>query len=267
MWQADGASGAVAIDDNGRMTGFLLGAAEPGSSWGPNAWIESAGHAAEDPEVVRDLYGFAAAQWVADGRIAHYVLVPAHDRELIDAWFRLGFGQQQVHAVLAAQPMAPATVTIRPARHTDLDTLIRLDLSLPDHQARSPVFSAYRSPSYDDIRAEWERILPDHAIFVAERDGQVIGCAVGCALTHCGMDRGPARPDNAAFIGFAAVFPHARRTGAARALANAIIGWATEAGYHSIVTDWRATNLLSSRTWPRLGFTPTFLRLHRHVGY
>ena len=35
----------------------------------------------------------------------------------------------------------------------------------------------------------------------------------------------------------------------------------------SAVTDWRATNLLSSRTWPRLGYRPSFLRLHRHLGY
>jgi hypothetical protein len=34
-----------------------------------------------------------------------------------------------------------------------------------------------------------------------------------------------------------------------------------------VVTDWRVTNLLSSRTWPRLGFKESFLRLHRLVGY
>ncbi len=269
-WQADGASGAVAIDDGGPMIGFLLAATEPGSSWGPNAWIESAGHAAEDPEVVRDLYGFAAARWVAGGRTAHYVLVPAHDRDLIDAWFRLGFGQQHVHAVrdlLADHAPPPSTVTIRPARLADLDALTRLDLTLSDHQARSPVFSAYRGPTVDEVRAEWERTFPDHATFVAERDDRVIGCAVGCPLPHCGMDRGPARPDNAGFLGFAAVFPHARDTGAGRGLGEAIIRWAKEAGYDSIVTDWRSANLLSSRTWPRLGFTETFVRLHRHIGY
>jgi GNAT superfamily N-acetyltransferase len=81
------------------------------------------------------------------------------------------------------------------------------------------------------------------------------------------MDRGPARPDNAGFLGFAAVFPHARDTGAGRGLGEAIIRWAKEAGYDSIVTDWRSANLLSSRTWPRLGFTETFVRLHRHIGY
>ena len=30
-----------------------------------------------------------------------------------------------------------------------------------------------------------------------------------------------------------------------------------------MVTDWRVTNLLSSRFWPRRGFRTSFLRLHR----
>ena len=36
-------------------------------------------------------------------------------------------------------------------------------------------------------------------------------------------------------------------------------------GYPTVVTDWRVTNLLSSRTWPRLGWLPTFYRLYRAI--
>jgi hypothetical protein len=46
-----------------------------------------------------------------------------------------------------------------------------------------------------------------------------------------------------------------------------VLGWAGEAGYRSVVTDWRVTNLLSSRAWPALGFRPSFFRLHRLVGH
>jgi GNAT superfamily N-acetyltransferase len=69
------------------------------------------------------------------------------------------------------------------------------------------------------------------------------------------------------FLAFAAVFPHARGLGAGRALGEAVIAWAAQAGYDCMVTDCRVTNLLSSRTWPRLGFAASFLRLHRLVGY
>jgi hypothetical protein len=32
-----------------------------------------------------------------------------------------------------------------------------------------------------------------------------------------------------------------------------------------MVTDWRETNLLSSRFWPARGFRPFFLRLYRSI--
>ena len=79
------------------------------------------------------------------------------------------------------------------------------------------------------------------------------------------MHTGLARPDDAGFLGFAAVFPDARGAGAGRALGEVVLDWAREAGYANVVTDWRATNLLSSRTWPRLGWRPTFLRLFRAI--
>jgi hypothetical protein len=49
------------------------------------------------------------------------------------------------------------------------------------------------------------------------------------------------------------------------ALTAASFAWAKERGYPAMVTDWRVTNLLSSRFWPRRGFRTTFLRLHRYV--
>jgi GNAT superfamily N-acetyltransferase len=61
------------------------------------------------------------------------------------------------------------------------------------------------------------------------------------------------------------VLPEARGIGAGRALGEAVLGWAHDAGYRVVVTDWRETNVLSSRTWPRLGFRPVFRRLHRAI--
>jgi hypothetical protein len=46
-----------------------------------------------------------------------------------------------------------------------------------------------------------------------------------------------------------------------------VLEWAAQAGFGCVVTDWRVTNLLSSRTWPALGFAETFLRLHGLIGY
>ena len=271
VWASGDASGAVAVEGD-QLTGFLLGAPKSSPVWGPNLWIEAGGHAVRDAETVRDLYGLAAARWVDEGRTAHYVLVPAYDAALVAGWFRLGFGQQHAHAIRAvptAPEPVPAGLVIRAPRADDVDALARIDLALPEHQGLSPVFSAGTVPSVDEAREEWAEDVAagGEGLFVAERDGRVIGAASGAPIERSSTHLGLARPDRAGLLGFAAVLPEARGQGAGQALGQAVNWWAAEQGFRSVVTDWRVTNLLSSRTWPKLGYETTFLRLHRMVGH
>jgi GNAT superfamily N-acetyltransferase len=192
----EGASG-VAARAGGDVVGFLIGTTRD-ASWGPNVWVEPAGHAASNPEVVRDLYAAAAEGWVADGRTFHYAMVPATDPTLVDAWFRLGFGHQHVHAIRET-PAAPS--------------------------AQPPCCALEVSASYTSLA-----LAPD-----------------------------------AGFLGFAAVLPEARGSGAGRLLGEAVIDWARETGRPTVVADWRMTNLLASRAWQRLGFRPMFYCLFRAI--
>lgn len=129
------------------------------------------------------------------------------------------------------------------------------------------VFSALGPPSLEEARAEWDEDFdnPAFATFVAVVDGRVVGSAIGCPVEQSGLHTGIARPRDAAHLGFAAVLEEARGAGVGTALATTVLGWASAKGYCAIVTDWRATNLLSSRTWPKLGFRPTFFRLFRAI--
>ncbi|MEV5964065.1 GNAT family N-acetyltransferase [Kribbella sp. NPDC051952] len=270
LWESESASGAVMIED-GELTGYVLGAPKKSPVWGPNIWVEAAGHAVREPEHIRDLYAAAATKWVDDGRIAHYALVP-DDPQLLDAWFRLAFGSQHAHAVRPAPTtllLPPPDLLVRRAVREDIPVLAELDLALPQHQGLSPVFATGELPTLEEAVADWEESIDDqdYASFVAEYNGQVIGSAVGCSLEKSSSHSGLARPDNAGFLGFAAVLPSARGHGAGRALGEAVLQWAATTGYTSVVTDWRVTNLLSSRTWPRLGFKQTFHRLHRMIGH
>lgn len=269
---APGVSGVVATR-GGRLAGYLLGIGKDPSIWGPNTWVESAGQAVVEPEIVRDLYRAAAAAWVEAGRTRHYVLVPATAGGLIDAWNRLGFGQQHVHALRDAAPPAfrPGPVpglAVRRAERADIPELATLELVLPEHQARSPVFASLPMPSLEEAQAELEEEFDDprFATFVAVRDGRVVGTATGCSLEVSSINTGLIRPPAAGFLGYAAVLPEARGLGAGRALGETVIAWSTAAGYPCVATDWRATNIEASRAWPALGFRPTFLRLYRVIG-
>jgi GNAT superfamily N-acetyltransferase len=266
----DGASGAAAVRD-GAVVGYVLGTSRA-PLWGPNVWVEGAGHAVAEPELVRDLYGLAARRWTEEGRTSHYAVVPATDIALVDAWFRIGFGQQHVHAIREVPGpgetfAVPPGLTIRRAERRDIVALGRLDLVLPEHQTLSPVFSRLALPTLEESVNDWEEGFDDprFTTFVAEHEGLVIGSAVGCAVSESSEHRGIVRPDDAGFLGFAAVMPEARGLGAGRALGEAVLAWSRDSGYATVVTDWRETNLLSSRTWPRLGFRPTFRRLFRAI--
>ena len=265
------ASGWVATH-SGDVVGFLIGVAKADATWGPNVWVEAPGHAAQDPGVVRLLYATAAAQWVGEGRTNHHVLVPATDAGLVDAWFRLDFGQQHLHAAREAPPASFGVVprselTIRLATPRDVEPLVELERVLPLHLAGSPVFSRLPVSSRDEIVAELEADLvdPRYHFFVAEHEGRVIGTAIGCSLEVSTGATGLNRPPNAGYLAYAAVLPEARGLGAGRALGKAVLVWSRDAGYEWIATDWRSTNLEADRAWLGMGFRPTFRRLHRSI--
>ena len=268
----DRISGLAAVRE-GAVVGFLVGTGRDPATWGPNAWVEGAGHAATDAEVTRALYGASAGWWVAEGRTLHHVIAPAGNPALIDAWFSMGFGSQHIHAIRPAPgqdfaPAVPAGLTVRRAVVADLPALATLDLVVPTHQAAAPVFSRAPIPSFDETLAELEADDvddPRFATFVTERDGGVVGFAVGCSIDESSEHRGIVKPPGAGFLGYAAVLPEARGLGVGRTLGETVLAWARDAGHATVVTDWRSTNLESNRTWLGLGFQPMFYRLHRAI--
>jgi ribosomal protein S18 acetylase RimI-like enzyme len=269
-WHAEGASGAVALRE-GRLVGYLVGAPRELDVWGENVWIEAAGHAAEEAEDVRDLYAAAAARWVEEGRRRHYALVPATDRRLVDAWFRLGFGQQQAHGVREVPERVdvrvPEHVEIREPREADIERLLAVDVALPEHQRASPVFSDRPLPTADAIRAEWRSTLAgtDERVLIALLDGRPVACWSICDAGLSSHHRGVMRPERASYLAFAVTLPEARGSGIGVALTEASLVEAAAQGYTAMVTDWRVTNLLASRFWPRRGFRTVFSRLYRSI--
>jgi ribosomal protein S18 acetylase RimI-like enzyme len=269
-WRTDGASGAAALRER-QLVGYLLGAPREAEFWGENVWVELAGHAVEEAELVRDLYAVAAAGWVEEGRTRHYALVPATDSELVNAWFRLGFGQQHAHGVqevpASTEARPPDGVAIRRPSEDEIEALLEIDFALPKHQRASPVFSNRPLPTEEELREEWAETLAgdEEHVLAAYVDGKP---AAVWLVVHPGVSRmhkGFGLPDNAGFLGFASTLPEFRGTGLGCALTDASFAWAAEQGYTSMITDWRVTNLLSSRFWPKRGFRTFVLRLYRSI--
>jgi len=265
LWRAHDAAGAVAMRD-GRAAGFMIGAPRPHPTWGDNRWVELAGHAAEEPELVRDLYAHLAQGWVDGGHGRHYAVVPASKPSLAGAWWRLSFGQQQAYGIRAVDETAwPPEV--REAAEDDVDAMVELDIDTPLHFTRSPVFATRDAEDRAGLRASIVEEVESDSIgcLVAERDGRLIGSAVVAPIERSQEQAGPARPDGQCYLAWAATAPEVRGTGAGVALTQAAIAWAHQRGYAVMTTDWRVANLEASRFWPRRGFRTAFLRMYRSI--
>ena len=211
-----------------------------------------------------DLYAELAAAPVATGRTRHTVNVPATDEDLLRAWFRLCFGQQQAYAVraVAPEPRVDAPAAIRLGGEDDLELVVALDRLLPEHQALAPTFAGVEPPSEEEARADWEQTLGELAValFVAEEGAERVGCLL---LTNVARDFVDRRHN--VDLSFAVTVARLRSRGVGRALAAHALTWAHERGYRTMTADWRVPNLLSSRFWDRRGFRPAFLRLYRSI--
>jgi GNAT superfamily N-acetyltransferase len=261
LWAEEHASGAVAYRD-GRVVGFLLGTRKDDRKWGANVWVEAPGYAVDEPELVRDLYAFASQQWVEEGRTRHYALVPVLD-DHVGAWFRLSFGAQQAHGIQEVDERVWPPGARRAEQH-DIEALMELAPLISHHQARAPVFTGIDwDENADELRAMLAADIPNDELgeLVYERDGRVVA-----SFEIVPVEKGSiTEPDGAAYLGWAASLPDARGSGAGLALTEAAFAWAHEQGYASVLTDWRETNLLSSRFWPARGFRRFFLRLYRSI--
>ena len=262
-WEDEGASGSVAVVD-GLVAGFLLGSVRENEWWNRHAWVGLAGHAAREPELVRDLYRLAAERWVEEGAELHVALVPAV-ADLSEPWFRLAFAHMQAHGIResGADPGArPAGLTVRTGTIDDARTTPELLTQIWEHHTRSPTFTGLTVPPVDEFLADAEEVLAGSGVayFLAERDGQVLG-----HLLLRPEEPDLARPPGSIYLAIAATLPDARGSGAGVALTEHALAWAREAGYQSVQTDWRVANLEASRFWPRRGFRETFYRLARRV--
>ena len=144
----------------------------------------------------------------------------------------------------------------------DLEPVAVLDRMLYGHLQLPPSFSGLPLPEPAEFIDDWHNLWEEkeHTHFVAEQDERIVG--------HALLYRRPADlrvPANSIDLADCLTEPGFRGSGVGLALTAHVLTWAHENGYPTMTTDWRMTNLLASRYWPRRGFRETFLRLYRSI--
>ena len=280
-WSKPNASGVVALDA-GRMIGYLIGVPQIDLVWGRSVWVPLAGHAVDracGSEVYRDLYAALSPSWVAFGCFAHYALVPASDREALEAWFALSFGKEQAYGIretaqafTLGAPVDPS-LSIRRASMVDLEVSMELDEVIPRHQARSPVYAAFWGEDYapfwlgnkEELQQEAINILKDEQtmLWFAFSNERLVGYQL--YLPASPETDNLLVPEHCIKLAMAATREEEQGRGVGRALTAHGLTAASAAGFTRCIADWRVTNLLSSRFWPRQGFRPVAYRLSRRL--
>ena len=256
------------------LQAYLVGVTELGDGWGRSGWIRASSSAWAEgaaPALLADLYARLAEGWVQSGIFAHFAVVPASESEALRVWFGLAFGIEHVHAVLDLRALSlpevstPVGVTIRLATDDDRQALARMSDVVWRHQLEAPVWAVMLPENAEANRAGWLELLDDPTVdvWLAFEQGEAIGSQAYYASEMTGEHL--LGGDQTCHLAIAGTRPAARGRGIATALTRVGLEHARRRGYQFCETDWRSTNLLSSRFWPRFGFRPAFYRLHRRV--
>ncbi len=272
-WRRPGVSGVAALSE-GRLLGYLIGDLVIDHLWGRSAWVRLPGCALapdQNAELVRDLYAALGRRWVAYGCFFHFALVPTADRALLDAWFALSFGVEQVHGLVnldgldLSAPISLPDVEIRRAGPDDRDTLAELSDIIWRHLAQAPVWGITLPEREADIRAGYAGLVddPTATVWLASDRGQAVGFQ--CYFPAEAADDNLLVSEQCAELSIGGTRESARGQGIGRALTRHGLAHARASGYRTCLADWRSASLLASRFWPRQGFRPVAYRLVRRI--
>ena len=259
-------AGVVAIR-GGRLAGFLTYMLLSGGG-GRTAYVPDWGHAADSidrRETYRTMYASVARRWVTSGYFTHAVTVLAHEREVMDTWFSLGFGMIEINALRDVNPISEgvAEVEIRRVGPEDIDLVLTLRVALQRHVAAAPVFIPliiHRG------RKHYEQWLPDstNALWLAYRDGDTVAFMELEPSSRLGVVM-PVFDETTVTITGAFTKEDIRQHGIGAALLNHSLEWARSAGYKNCAVEVESTNIVGSSFWHGKGFKPVCYSLARHI--
>lgn len=267
------ANGFAALLDD-QVVAYLIGDMVIDSTWGRASWVRAAGCAyapAVGVEVVRELYAALGTHWVDYGIFAHFALMPVSDPVLLQAWFSLSFGIEQVHALVdlttmdPTLPSVPPGLEMRKAGPADRHHLAAMSDVIWKTQVKAPVWGAMMPESQQEQATGWAELVdePDVTVWLALQAGQVVGCQ-GYWPAEQGTEN-LLIPASCIHLSVAGTREAARGQGIGTLLTHYGFAYARQAGYRYCEADWRSTNLLAARFWPRQGFQPLVYRLVRRL--
>ena len=255
--------GVVAIE-NGKLTGYLIGQSLHFWRGRRSVFVPFWAHSVEGEnrkEIYQQMYAYLSSEWVANGCFTHMISVLAHDEEIIDTLFWLGFGMVAVDTMRDFRNIQGpvADVEIQLATLDDLDVVVSLDHELARYLTGPPIFMAMTEKRSREYHEKWLS-KPSHSLWLASYEGQVVSYMKICPLN----DDSIITDEKTAWIEGAYTKEHMRGKGIGTALLNQALKWAQSQGYKRCAVDFEGENVLGSAFWLRY-FEPICFSLIRQI--
>ncbi|MDX8362970.1 GNAT family N-acetyltransferase [Cytobacillus sp. IB215316] len=272
LWRKENSTGIAIFEDN-QMIGYLIGNFISTELRSRHIWIDYAGLAISEncnEELFRDLYAQIAGKWIDYGCFDHYVLVPAGNSRLVDAWLKLGFSFEQVHALcdINIQDSEIDNLTdiqIRLAEKEDRQSIIDMADLIVSHQTEAPTWAVDLPENLPKFRKGYGEIIEDKEakLWLAAKEDHLVGFQGYWEAKE--SDSNMMIPENCIELSIAGTKKEVRGLGIGKVLTQRGLSDAKRNGYQFCLSDWRMTNIQSSRFWPSRGFYPIVYRLTRKI--
>lgn len=261
---------AVAAFKDGQLVGYLKT-----SELENNRAYTGMQNLAVDPvdgdQIYREMYAAVAQQWLDQRYSVHFVKVFASDKQAIETWFSLGFGQVSTQVFRDTNYIHEnaAGIEVVPARAEHIELLVQLQAEHRRYESETPIFIPAPAESATSDRVEAQRegmeaLLrdPDSRIWVAFQNGNPAGMmslqpAAGTGLSPL------LHLTRMVFAGDALTGEAARDPNVRGVLLDTALNWARGQGYERVYAVYHAADTFAHQFWVGIGFQPVAYWLMR----
>src|SRR6056297_1102374 len=161
---------------NDEMVGYILSEMKVDTRKGRYAIIPYEGIAIkfdQPSELIRNLYAKIAVLWLEKGCFIHFAYIPLANKTYYDAFLRLSFAIEQVHAVLKIDDYVPfnqkTEMKVRLANKEDGELMGRMSSIISRFQNSTPVFSPAFPEVIAKIKENFIKLVQDESevVFIA----------------------------------------------------------------------------------------------------
>ncbi len=259
------ANPGVALLYQEELAGYMVTGAQFPWKGQRAALVPEYGHSAAAPlqrVAYQRMYTHLAEQWVMHGQQLHLIAHFAHDRDLQETWYQLGFGAllaERLRDLSSLDAPPPKSVVQEP----DVRNLVALELEHNRYYRQSPIFlhkDADPQATLADLEAQ---VQQGNVFFVYREQGEPRAYLV-VGESNRGGEGFLLRQTRTAQIKGAYTSPALRGQGVGQALLQAAIQWAREHGYQRLFVEHETANVAGASFWSKY-FTPYLYISMRYV--